>query len=86
MTFILRALTTLAICLCADISAEFGCAGVEDVGLLFFTSYVNNHVFTLEGAIMQISRVIAYSTPIVILPKRYKVQLKKKRVESGQVL
>lgn len=61
-------------------TAEFGCAGVEDVGLLFFTSYVNNHVFTLEGAIMQISRVIAYSTPIVILPKRYKVQLKKKRV------
>lgn len=81
MTFILRALTTLAICLCADISAEFGCAGVEDVGLLFFISYVNNHVFTLEGAIMQISQVIAYSTPVMILPKRIKVQLKKKEFE-----
>ena len=78
MTFILRALTTLAICLCADISAEFGCAGVEDVGLLFSTCYVNNHVFTLEGAIKQISRVRAYSIPTVILPKRCEVQLKKR--------
>lgn len=32
----------LTTCLCADISMAFGSAGVESVGLLLSTSYINS--------------------------------------------
>lgn len=55
LDFYFKAPDNSAICLCADISAEFGYTGVEDVGLLFSTSYINNPSCHFGGSNANIS-------------------------------